>query len=202
MSVASEFGKLPVAAKVAVAGGLLLLITRKALKGLDYDSDSVADLHPAMRDKALEWQRRMEARGRKVKFTQTRRSLGRQAALMAGGQSWTDLGYHQPGLAFDFVVWSPEYRRWAFPQSSDDAATSAALHALLDEGGKVGEEMGLAWGGRWSTPDKFHLQYKESGLTAAKAYTRMIAEGPAFRLGNWASTVAGMGNYVPAGSNT
>ena len=67
--------------------------------------------------------------------------------------------YHQYGLAIDVVPrayksmpdWNPSGPQW---------------EAI----GRLGEGLGLTWGGRWSKPDKPHFQLTAAPLAELKAY--------------------------------
>lgn len=96
------------------------------------------------------------------------RSFETQAATYAQGRSTPGPvvtnakpgdSYHQYGLAVDVVPtvykglpdWNPGGPLWA-------------------QIGAIGERAGLTWGGRWSTPDKPHFEFRAAPLAELKAY--------------------------------
>ena len=91
-----------------------------------------------------------------------RRVPGKQVTDMPSGNS-----FHQYGLAVDLVFGGPGRWTWEGP-----------WHKL----GLIGERHGLTWGGRWSKPDKAHLQM-DFGLTIKQI--RQMASTEDRILGLW-----------------
>ncbi len=86
----------------------------------------------------------------------TLRTPEEHAANLAKGVSWTKRSLHCSGLAIDicpydlYQLHGPDKLAW-----NDDEPVWSTL-------GKIGESIGLTWGGRWTThPDRGHFQYTE-----------------------------------------
>ena len=89
-----------------------------------------------------------------VCIVNTRRTQAEQDAAVARGVSWVPHSKHQDGLAIDLAPYSV----WALHGDSkiDWDAHDPAWLAM----GKIGEALGLRWGGRWvNTPDYGHFEY-------------------------------------------
>jgi len=69
------------------------------------------------------------------------------------------LSFHNYGLAFDVV-----------PKAYMNHPTWNPEGALWPKLGAIGESLGLSWGGRWSTPDKPHFEFRGAPITELKAY--------------------------------
>jgi hypothetical protein len=154
-----------------VAIGVVVYLYRKSIKKLggdimDYGKNKVWDsvseaninkLHPMVRDKAREFINRVEKElGIKLRVTQTLRTYAEQDALYAkgrtapggivtnakGGQS-----NHNFGTALDVVP---------IVNGKADWNTSNENWSNI---GKIGKEVGFAWGGDWkSFVDKPHFE--------------------------------------------
>lgn len=152
-------------------------------------------LHPKLKKQALELQERSARElGLRIIFTQTLRSEDEQQALFAQGRAPLDqvnnlraiagLGpitasenknivtkartskdsMHGYGLAFDIAITSPDGKQIIWNSKSDWNQDSAND---WDQVGKLGESIGLEWGGNWSSmPDPPHFQNR-MGLTLA-----------------------------------
>lgn len=130
-----------------------------------FDSRSLHDLHPAVASKAYMHIARCERElGIKVLVTCTLRSTESQNALYKQGRetpgkivTWVRGGdsFHNWGLAYDIAPVRNGHIVW---DASDE---------VWQEMGRIGEELGLEWGGRWNTPDMPHFQYTQ-GLTTAQ----------------------------------
>ena len=132
---------------------------------------NIATLLPAAQAKAREWLARCRAEGINVKVICGTRTYAEQAALYAQGRTKPGSkvtnaqpghSWHNFGVAWDFVVF-------------DEGGQPLWDSPLMDRCGKIGEELGLEWGGRWKFQDKPHLQLKTS-LTLAQARQR-VADG-------------------------
>lgn len=95
--------------------------------------------------------RRLAAQGLTFKVTSGNRTQAEQDALYAQGRTkpgpvvtWTRRSRHIGGRAIDLTLFSGKNPVWE------------SKH--YDTAGKVGEELGLVWGGRWRTPDKPHFE--------------------------------------------
>ena len=87
-------------------------------------------------------------------YAKGRTAPGPKVTNAKPGYSW-----HNFGVAWDFVVFDSNGQPlWNSP--------------LMTRCGKIGEELGLEWGGRWKFQDKPHLQLK-TGLSLAQARRRL-----------------------------
>lgn len=136
------------------------------------DSKSIDDLHPAFQPLAREWKKRMDARGVVTRFDMTARSLATQQRLYDEGRSKVTTGWHNFGLAFDFLPRSSS--GWKYPDGSGSALDNEIM-GLLKIGGVEGEKLGMTWGGRWGW-DHFHLEWHPN-LTVAKAEELQRTQG-------------------------
>jgi peptidoglycan L-alanyl-D-glutamate endopeptidase CwlK len=107
-------------------------------------------LTPEFERKAFQFLVIAKADGYNLKITSGRRTQAEQNALYEQGRTtqgaivtWTRNSKHISGLAFDvaFVGATP------YPNNFD--------WEIL---GKIGERIGLKWGGRFSTPDRPHFE--------------------------------------------
>jgi peptidoglycan L-alanyl-D-glutamate endopeptidase CwlK len=138
----------------------------------EFDSRSeknLATLTTHAQRKAREWLRKCLEAGINVKIICGTRTYEEQAELYAKGRTAPGkkvtnarpgYSWHNFGVAWDFVVF--------------DAAGQPQWDSLLMERcGRIGEDLGLEWGGSWkSFKDKPHLQLK-MGITLAEARQRV-----------------------------
>ena len=135
-------------------------------------------LDPEVQPLAIEFLKRCKKAGYRVIITQTLRTFEEQDELYKigrqgipgekpvtnarGGYSW-----HNFGRAFDiaFLVRTPE-GRWRISWDED---------LPWEEVGKIGESIGLEWGGRWKFQDKPHFQYR-GGHTLAELRRKYYRE--------------------------
>lgn len=82
------------------------------------------------------------------------RPLGSTVTNAKGGGSW-----HNHGMAFDVVPLKNGLPDWD--------ASPVTWEAI----GKLGESLGLEWGGRWKMRDLGHFQLRPAGFTSASAYS-------------------------------
>jgi peptidoglycan L-alanyl-D-glutamate endopeptidase CwlK len=89
-------------------------------------------------------------------YAQGRTKPGNVVTKAKGGYSW-----HNFGLAFDVGIFSPDSKKY-YGESE-----------AYDEVGKIGEVLGLEWGGTWkSFPDSPHFQYNPKKYTLAQMRQR------------------------------
>ena len=134
---------------------------------------NIATLEPRARTVARDWLARCLAEGINVKVISGLRTYEEQAALYAKGRTAPGpkvtnarpgYSWHNFGVAWDFVVFDANGQPlWDNP--------------LMDRCGKIGEQLGLEWGGRWKFQDKPHLQLT-TGLTLAQARHRLEDGNP------------------------
>jgi len=132
---------------------------------------NIATLHPVLQPLATALVERAIAQGIHVKVISALRTYAEQDALYAqgrsksgkvvtharGGQSW-----HNFGTAFDIGIFS------------DDGKTYYGESAAYAQCGKIGEELGLEWGGRWDFVDEPHFQLK-LGLSIRELHQRKLS---------------------------
>ena len=163
----------------AVAGklGLATAPAVPVSAGATFDArseENIATLIPRAREAARQWLGRCLAEGISVKIICGLRTYQEQDQLYAQGRTKpgpkvtnAPAGYswHNFGVAWDFVVFDAHGQpQWDSPQ--------------MKRCGEIGEELGLEWGGRWTSPqDTPHLHLK-TGLTLAEARQR-VREGKA-----------------------
>lgn len=107
-------------------------------------------LHPLVQRKAAELERLCGAQGFPIRITDTVRSCVAQDALYAQGRTKPGQivtnarcgdSLHQYGVAFDIVFRNTGY------------------DGPWEKVGALGEQLGLEWGGRWTSfPDRPHFQ--------------------------------------------
>jgi peptidoglycan L-alanyl-D-glutamate endopeptidase CwlK len=111
------------------------------------------DLDPRFRPLAIELLARCVEQGIAVMVIDTLRTPEEHAANLANGVSWTQRSKHLDGLAIDICP----YHSWQLhgPDKLQWDATDPAWTAI----GRIGEELGLRWGGRWKQKDLGHFEY-------------------------------------------
>jgi peptidoglycan L-alanyl-D-glutamate endopeptidase CwlK len=129
-------------------------------------SRSLNDLHPKVRKLAEKLILRAMENGTPIIITQTYRTKEEQDALYAQGRTAPGRvvtnarggeSYHNYGLAFDVAIIGRDGKvRW-----ENDADVNANGVSDWEEVGRIGEELGLEWGGRWQEKkrDAPHFQY-------------------------------------------
>jgi len=112
---------------------------------------NLATVQPQLQRLGRELLRRLAAEGLVFKVTSGNRTQAEQDALYAQGRTtkgpvvtWTRKSRHIGGRAIDLTLFSGKNPVWE------------SRH--YDRAGKVGEELGLVWGGRWKTADKPHFE--------------------------------------------
>lgn len=110
------------------------------------------DLSPAFKPKAMELLARFVEAGIAVMVIDTLRTPAEHQANLAAGVSWTKHSKHLDGNAIDvcpymqFQLHGPDKLNW----DPADPVWSAL--------GRIGEELGLIWGGRWKVRDLGHFE--------------------------------------------
>jgi peptidoglycan L-alanyl-D-glutamate endopeptidase CwlK len=137
------------------------------------DSRSLDDLHPIVKAKCLAHMAACEAAAIPISITFTYRSLETQAALYAQGRTKpgkivtnakAGQSFHNFKLAYDGV---PK-KLLALPNWGDNPHDQTMANEAWALYGKLAEEQGLEWGGRWRTiKDRPHCQWT-GGLTLAQ----------------------------------
>ena len=124
-------------------------------------SRKIEDLGSRMQVLARAFAVKMAEDGVPFIFTCTRRTQAEQNKLYAQGRTkpgrivtWTKKSKHIDGLAFDIAVCTKDMKpHW-------DLKVDVDADGIPDyeEAGKIGESVGLVWGGRWKTPDYPHFE--------------------------------------------
>ena len=122
-------------------------------------SRALSDLHPLVRTKAEAFLHECERQGITVLVTCTKRSIEEQAALWAQGRTAPGKrvtkarpgdSWHNWGRAFDVVPIRNGKLVWGI---------NGADLQLWQRIGKIGQGVGLEWGGSWvKFPDMPHFQ--------------------------------------------
>ena len=134
----------------------------------------VTQLHPRLQDKFKLLQKKCAQKGITIRATECLRTAKEQDALYAKGRtapgpkvtnaSGKDAkSMHQWGVAVDIVI--------DMDTDKDGDVDIRDLYnvKLLNVVGKIGESIGLEWGGSWkSIVDKPHFQLPDWGSTPAK----------------------------------
>lgn len=113
-------------------------------------------LHPVVRAKAQQLVSLARGQGITVKLTEGYRPPEQQASLLATGATTAKPGwsFHQYGLAFDLVPLDAQGRAWWEPPKP-----------IWQTIGRIGESLGLTWGGRFTPTaklpegDRPHFEY-------------------------------------------
>lgn len=116
---------------------------------------SLDSLDPRFKPLAMALIARCVEAGILVMIINTRRTEAEQADAIARGVSWVKRSKHQDGLAIDLCP----YDVWQL--DGGDKLMWQADHPVWAKIGRIGEGLGLRWGGRWTTPDLGHLEYIE-----------------------------------------
>lgn len=134
----------------------------------------ITKLHPRLQEKFKLLQKKCAQKGIKIRATECLRTAKEQDALYAKGRTapgskvTNALGrdaksMHQWGVAVDIVI--------DMDADKDGDVDIRDLYnvKLLNVVGKIGESIGLEWGGSWkSIVDKPHFQLPDWGSTPAK----------------------------------
>ena len=134
----------------------------------------VKQLHPELQKKIAQLQELCKKNGITIGISECLRTVAEQDALYAKGRtapgsivtnckgsSYSSM--HQWGVAFDFYLIMDVD---GDGKTSDDAYNDKTR--LFEKVGKIGQSIGLEWGGLWKTPDKPHFQLPDWGSTATK----------------------------------
>lgn len=135
----------------------------------------INQIHPVAKAKALELVQLCKANGILIKIGECLRTVAEQDALYAKGRTAAGAivtnckgssysSMHQWGVAFDIYL---DMDVDGDGVKSDDAFNNAT--GLFDKVGKLGQSIGLEWGGTWkSIKDRPHFQLPDWGSTATK----------------------------------
>lgn len=146
-------------------------------------------LHPDLQEKITLLQKKCAAAGITIGIGECLRTKAEQDALYAQGRtkpgkivtnakgsSYSSM--HQWGVAFDFYL---KMDVDGDGKTSDDAFNNST--GLYDKVGKIGQSIGLEWGGSWkSIKDRPHFQLPNWGSTPTK-----LKKCTAHRRNSWLS---------------
>ena len=135
----------------------------------------VKQLHPDLQKKIKQLQDLCKKNGITIGISECLRTVAEQDAFYAQGRTKPGIkvtnckgstysSMHQWGVAFDFYLIMDVD---GDGKTGDDAYNDAT--GLFDKVGKLGQSIGLEWGGSWKSPvDKPHFQLPNWGSTAKK----------------------------------
>jgi hypothetical protein len=86
-----------------------------------------------------------------LRIVETLRDLARQVALLASGDTTVKVGWHQYGLAFDFLIFE------------DGAPVQNGKDPRYTQIGEYAESLGCIWGGRFDIKPQIPGQQPDSG---------------------------------------
>lgn len=137
-------------------------------------SRNVSELHPVLQIKGEELKALCKENGITIGISECLRTVAEQNALYAKGRtapgsivtnckgtSYSSM--HQWGVAFDIYL---DMDVDGDGKKSDDAFNNATR--LFEKVGKLGQSIGLEWGGSWTNKDRPHFQLPDWGSTASK----------------------------------
>lgn len=113
------------------------------------------DLDPTFKSKAIELIARCVEAALAVIIIDTRRTPEEQASAIRRGVSWTQDSKHLTGKAIDLAPYQV-YQLHGADKIDWDAADQA-----WQTMGRIGESLGLVWGGRWTHRDMGHFEESE-----------------------------------------
>lgn len=116
-------------------------------------SRALDDLAPVFRPLAFELLARFTEAGIAVMVIDTLRTQKEHEANLANGVSWTQHSKHLDGLAIDVCPYQ-EYQAIGPDKLAWDVGNPQWVAM-----GRIGEELGLRWGGRWKQKDLGHFEY-------------------------------------------
>ena len=115
------------------------------------------DLSDRFRPYAIELLARFVEAGIPVVIVDTLRTPADHAANLAKGVSWTSHSKHLEGDAIDVCP----YELYTLNPGGDKLAWNAT-HDAWERLGRIGEALGLTWGGHWKVRDYGHFEYSAS----------------------------------------
>lgn len=109
-------------------------------------------LHIGFRPVVFEFLARLTEARIPVMIVDTLRTAEEHATNLAAGTSWTTHSKHLDGLAIDIAPYETYYLKG--PNKLKWDATDPVWERI----GKIGESLGLRWGGRWAKKDMGHFE--------------------------------------------
>lgn len=117
----------------------------------------LVDLAPSFQPVAMELLARLTEAGIPVMIVNTRRTPLEQAANLANGVSWIAHSKHLDGLAIDICPYDTFLLHGANKLEWD------TKDPVWERIGRIGEALGLGWGGRWKQRDCGHFEQAAAG---------------------------------------
>ena len=151
----------------------------------------VTKTHPELQKKIKELISLCMKNGIKIKITECVRTVQEQNALYAKGRTapgsivtnckgTSYASPHQWGIAFDFAIYQD------VDSDGDIDISDLYNHKLMNVVGKLGQSIGLEWGGSWkSFVDKPHFQLPDWGSTTKKL--RSMYKTPEEFMATWSN---------------
>lgn len=137
---------------------------------------NIRSLHPQVRETARAFMLELRNRGMRFKVTSGYRTYKEQEILhqkyLSGGPKAAPPGYsnHNFGIAFDIT------------QFRDDEKTPIWESANYAQAGRIGEGLGLTWGGRWKGKDQDEPHYCRRPAWAKGMGESQLIAGLRFRI--------------------
>ena len=153
--------------------GIAILIARKQYD-LVFDLKTnrlLLGLQPGFRKKAIELLKQARKQGIELRLITGVRGCDEQNSLYAQGRTVLGsivtnarcgMSAHQYGIAADFVEFKDGKPQWNSPN--------------WETIGRIGENLGLEWGGRWKFIDKPHFQFLQ-GKSISSRYQQFQKTG-------------------------
>jgi peptidoglycan LD-endopeptidase CwlK len=116
-------------------------------------SRALDDLSPRFRPLAVELIARCVEHGIAILIVDTLRTPQEHAQNIANGVSWTKNSKHLTGDAIDICPYE------VYQLSGPDKLKWATSDPVWSRIGRIGESLGLRWGGRWTVKDMGHFEY-------------------------------------------
>lgn len=117
-------------------------------------SRALDDLSARFRPLAVELLARCCEERIPVLIVDTLRTPAEQAQNIANGVSWTKNSKHLTGDAIDIVPFD------IYQLDGEDKVQWDSSHPVWLKIGRIGERLGLRWGGRWQVKDMGHFEFK------------------------------------------
>jgi peptidoglycan LD-endopeptidase CwlK len=122
-------------------------------------SKALDDLDPKFKLTVFQLLARWTEAGIPVLIVETLRTQAQHELNLSAGRSWTKHSKHLDGFAIDVVP----YALYTLAPGGDKLEwnSDAPVWQVL---GKIGEGLGLRWGGRWTQRDMGHFEAVEGTL--------------------------------------
>ncbi len=121
------------------------------------------DLHTHFRPLAVELLARLTEAGIPVMVVDTLRTMEEHKANLAKGTSWVSHSLHLDGLAIDVAPWK------VYDLHGPDKLEWDADDPVWQRIGRIGESLGLIWGGRWKKRDMGHFEHPTPSKVISRA---------------------------------